>query len=167
MKKIGLALSGGGFRATLFHLGLIRFLRDAGLLGQVSHITSVSGGSIIAAHLVLNWQRYTGSESDFDEAAKELIAFTQLDVRNRILRRFPLAALLAMARRLFGRSSRKLTRAGLLEDHYQKLLYGDVSLFELPKSPKLHLLTTNLSEGCLCSFNREGLLIARREKDRR
>src|SRR5262249_40674201 len=35
MKKIGLALSGGGFRATLYHLGLIRFLRDAGLLQQV------------------------------------------------------------------------------------------------------------------------------------
>ena len=55
MKKIGLALSGGGFRATLYHLGLVRFLRDAGLLRQVTHITSVSGGSIIAAHLALNW----------------------------------------------------------------------------------------------------------------
>jgi predicted acylesterase/phospholipase RssA len=57
MKKIGLALSGGGFRATLYHLGLIRFLRDAGLLHQVTHITSVSGGSIIAAHLALNWEK--------------------------------------------------------------------------------------------------------------
>ncbi len=167
MKKIGLALSGGGFRATLFHLGLIRFLRDAGLLTQVTHITSVSGGSIIAAHLVLNWKRYTGSESDFDEAAKELVAFTQLDVRNRILRRFPLAALVAIGRRLLGRSNRKLTRAGLLEDHYQKLLYGDASLFELPKTPKLHVLATNLSEGCLCSFHRDGLLVARRGDDRR
>jgi hypothetical protein len=34
--NIGLALSGGGFRATLFHLGLIRFLRDAGLLSNVT-----------------------------------------------------------------------------------------------------------------------------------
>ena len=61
MKKIGLALSGGGFRATLYHLGLVRFLRDAGLLSQVTHITSVSGGSIIAAHLALNWGHFTGS----------------------------------------------------------------------------------------------------------
>ena len=51
MKKLGLALSGGGFRASLYHLGLLRFLRDAGLLSQVTHITSVSGGSIMAAHL--------------------------------------------------------------------------------------------------------------------
>src|SRR5262249_22380555 len=31
------------------------------------------------------------------------------------------------------------------------------SLFELPQWPQLHILSTNLSEGCLCSFNRDGL----------
>src|SRR5437588_301287 len=66
MKKIGLALSGGGFRATLYHLGLVRFLRDAGILPQVTHITAVSGGSIFAAHLGLNWGRYNGSAGEFD-----------------------------------------------------------------------------------------------------
>src|SRR6516165_5158432 len=90
MNKIGLALSGGGFRASLYHLGLVRFLRDAGILSSVSQITSVSGGSIFAAHLVLNWDRYNGSPGDFHAAASELIAFVHLDVRNRILRRFPL-----------------------------------------------------------------------------
>src|SRR2546423_3244364 len=87
MNNIGLALSGGGFRASLYHLGLIRFLRDAGILSQVSHITSVSGGSIMAAHLVLNWGRYNGSPSEFDAAAAELLSFVRLDVRNRITRR--------------------------------------------------------------------------------
>ena len=59
MSHIGLALSGGGFRATLYHLGVLRYLRDAQVLNQVSHITSVSGGSIMAAHLVLNWHATT------------------------------------------------------------------------------------------------------------
>jgi predicted acylesterase/phospholipase RssA len=81
MKRIGLALSGGGFRATLYHLGLTRFLRDAGLLSKVTHITSVSGGSIFAAHLVLNWARYNGSPNDFDAAASELLNFFSMDVR--------------------------------------------------------------------------------------
>ena len=36
MSKLGLALSGGGFRASLYHLGLVRFLRDAGILPQVT-----------------------------------------------------------------------------------------------------------------------------------
>jgi predicted acylesterase/phospholipase RssA len=161
MKKIGLALSGGGFRASLYHLGLVRFLRDAGILPQVTHITSVSGGSIFAAHLVLNWGRYNGSASEFDAAASELLAFVGLDVRNRITRRFPLTFALSWPRRLLGRSNRKLTRTGLLEYHYEKYLYGDTSLFQLPESPQLHLLATNLSEGCLCSFNRDGLMMMR------
>ena len=79
MNKIGLALSGGGFRASLYHLGLVRFLRDAGILNQVSHITSVSGGSVLAAHLVLNWDRYNGSPSEFDTVASEFLAFVRLD----------------------------------------------------------------------------------------
>jgi len=163
MKKIGLALSGGGFRATLYHLGLARFLRDAGLLSKVTHITSVSGGSIFAAHLLLRWDRYNGSASDFDAAASELLRFIRMDVRNRIMRRFPLLFPLRGARRFLRLSNRKLTRTGLLEDHYAKYLYGDTSLFELPERPVLHILATNLSEGCLCSFSRHGLLMMRRE----
>jgi predicted acylesterase/phospholipase RssA len=163
MNRFGLALSGGGFRAVLYHLGLIRFLRDAGILSRVTHICSVSGGSIVAAHLVLNWDRYNGSPGEFDAAAEELLSFLRLDVRNRIVRRFPLAFLLHWPRRLLGLSNRKLTRTGLLEYHYEQYLYGDTSLFELPIRPELHILATNLSEGCLCSFNRSGLMMVRRQ----
>ncbi|HEX4592293.1 MAG TPA: patatin-like phospholipase family protein [Gemmataceae bacterium] len=163
MNKIGLALSGGGFRASLYHLGLVRFLRDAGVLSQVTHITSVSGGSILAAHLALNWDRYNGSSNEFDSAAAEVLEFVRMDVRNRVVRRFPLTFPLRWSRRLVGKSNRKLTRTGLLEYHYEKHLYGDTSLFQLPESPQLHLLTTNLSEGCLCSFNRDGMIMVRRQ----
>jgi predicted acylesterase/phospholipase RssA len=166
MKKIGLALSGGGFRATLFHLGLVRFLRDADLLRQVTHITSVSGGSIMAAHLVLNWDRYTGSTEEFDRAAAQLLDFCRLDVRNRIVRRFPLGLLLRGPRLLLGLSNRQLTRTGLLEGQYEKHLYGDKSLHELPASPELHILTTNLSAGCLCSFSRDGLWMMQQKAGR-
>ena len=162
MTQIGLALSGGGFRATLYHLGLVRFLRDAKILPNVTHVTSVSGGSILAAHLVLNWDRYNGSTSEFEAAADELLSFVQLDVRNRIVRRFALGLGVRWLRKMLGISNRQLTRPGLLEYHYEKYLYGDTSLFELPERPQLHILTTNLSEGCLCSFNREGLLVMRR-----
>src|SRR5262245_5552365 len=61
---IGLSLSGGGFRATLFHLGVIRFLRDAELLPYLTHVFSVSGGSIMAAHLALRWPQYLGDETE-------------------------------------------------------------------------------------------------------
>ena len=83
MPRLGLALSGGGLRATLFHLGVVRFLRDAGLLREVTHIVSVSGGSILGAHLALNWGRYTGSAADFEAAASKIISFVQSDAQTR------------------------------------------------------------------------------------
>lgn len=46
-----LALSGGGFRATLFHLGALRRLNELGLISSAAAISSVSGGSIMAACL--------------------------------------------------------------------------------------------------------------------
>jgi predicted acylesterase/phospholipase RssA len=163
MKKLGLALAGGGFRASLYHLGLLRFLRDAGILQQVTHITSVSGGSVMAAHLVLNWDRYNGDDAEFKRAASEFLSFIHLDVRNRIIRRFPFALLLRWPRRLLGLSNHQLTRTGLLEYHYERYLFGEKSLFELPDKPRLHILATNVSEGCLCSFDRDGLLMVRRQ----
>ena len=168
MYRIGLALSGGGFRATLFHLGMVRFLREANILPEVTHITSVSGGSVLAAHLVLNWHRYTDSLKEFDAAAAELIRFVQLDVRNRVVRRYPLAIpLRALDRMTFRRAHRQLSRTGLLEYHYEKFLYGDTCMSQLPERPRLHILATNLSEGCLCAFTRDGLVMQRRRPGHR
>jgi len=58
---IAIALSGGGFRATLFHLGVVRLLYDAKKLNNVRYLGAVSGGSVLAAHLALRWDQYTGS----------------------------------------------------------------------------------------------------------
>jgi predicted acylesterase/phospholipase RssA len=97
---IGLCLSGGGFRATLFHLGTIRFLFDLRssdqqrVLTRVSHICAVSGGSILAAHLALNWERYTKDDQRFNSAAGDIIRFVRHDVRGRIIRRWVLSWLL-------------------------------------------------------------------------
>ena len=155
--------SGGGLRATLFHLGVVRFLRDAGLLSEVTHIVSVSGGSILGAHLALNWGRYIGSEADFEGAASKILDFVQSDARNQIARRIPFLLPLRMVRRLAFRGlSRTVTPTGLLEKLYAKHLYGDARVHQLPETPELHLLTTNMSEGGLCSFTRAGLIMQHR-----
>src|SRR6516225_8039076 len=162
MPKLGLALSGGGFRATLFHLGVVRFLRDAGALRDVTDIAGVSGGSILAAHLVLNWDRYNGDEQRFAEAAAQIVKFVQFDVRNHIARRLPLLyALSFLAKRMPGRG-RGLTANAILERYYARFLYGDRCLYEFPESPRLHILATNVSNGGLSVFNRDGLLIQQR-----
>src|SRR5262245_581817 len=56
---IALCLSGGGFRAALFHAGGIRRLNELGLLSQVRTVSSVSGGSIAAGLLASVWPRLT------------------------------------------------------------------------------------------------------------
>jgi len=163
MSKLGLALSGGGFRATLYHLGVIRYLRDCGVLEQVGDIASVSGGSVLAAHLVLNWDRYTGGDAEFAEAAQEVVRFVQHDVRNRIVRRLPLLFPIRLVGKLTGWRAAGFTPNALLEKAYRQFLYGDRRLCELPEHPALHILSTNVSDGVMAVFDREGLHLQKRE----
>ena len=162
MPKLGLALSGGGFRATLYHLGVVRFLRDAGALQNVSDIASVSGGSILAAHLVLNWDRYNGDDANFAAAASEIVKFVQFDVRNHIVRRLPMQLPFRLLAKLPFLEGRRFTPNALLDRYYRKYLYGDRCLHELPEQPMLHILATNVSTGALSAFNRHGLFIQQR-----
>src|ERR1051325_2468873 len=54
---MALCLSGGGYRAMLFHLGAFIRLNEAGLLPKLKKISSVSGGSISAGVLGLKWKK--------------------------------------------------------------------------------------------------------------
>jgi predicted acylesterase/phospholipase RssA len=162
MPKLGLALSGGGFRATLFHLGVVRFLRDAGALREVTDIASVSGGSILAAHLVLNWDQYNGDEQRFAEAAGQIVKFVQFDVRNHIVRRLPLLYGLGLVSKLLPGRPRVLTANAILERYYARFLFGGRCLYELPERPRLRILATNVSNGGLSVFSRDGLFIQQR-----
>lgn len=47
--KLGLALAGGGFRASLFHVGVLRRLAELDLLRYVEVLSTVSGGSVVGA----------------------------------------------------------------------------------------------------------------------
>ena len=49
--NIGLSLSGGGYRATVFHLGLLARLAESQVLEQVTVLSTVSGGSLCAGLL--------------------------------------------------------------------------------------------------------------------
>jgi predicted acylesterase/phospholipase RssA len=51
MASIGVALSGGGHRASLFGLGALLYLADSGKSREVTSIASVSGGSLTNGYL--------------------------------------------------------------------------------------------------------------------
>jgi predicted acylesterase/phospholipase RssA len=159
-KDIDLALSGGGFRAVLFHLGVVACLRDAGELGRVRSAAAVSGGAILAAHLLVRWEDYTHPDSGrFASAATELIQFTQCGIRNRIVRRLPwiiLGGRLTLkrlrSRWLFGSSSALLAR------YYDKYLFRGALLSELNEGgrPLVRFVTTNVTDPGLSCFSQNG-----------
>ena len=45
--KLGIALSGGGVRAAVFHLGVLGRLAEDGLLEKIARISTVSGGTLV------------------------------------------------------------------------------------------------------------------------
>lgn len=69
-KKVGLALSGGGYRAAAYHLGTLRKLNELGILDKVDIISAVSGGSIIAAAYALHNGDFASFEKDFSAKLK-------------------------------------------------------------------------------------------------
>jgi len=63
-KRLGLALSGGGFRASFFHLGVLARLAELGLLRQIDVISSVSGGTIVGAFYYLHLKHLLEEEAN-------------------------------------------------------------------------------------------------------
>lgn len=79
---LGLCLSGGGYRAMLFHAGALCRLNEAGLLKKLDMVSSVSGGSIAAGLLASLWPRLTfanGVATNFEALYLErILAFSQV-----------------------------------------------------------------------------------------
>jgi len=77
-KRIGLALSGGGYRATVFHLGMLSYMAENNLLEKVAHISTVSGGSIAMGLIYrFNSFKWPTSEEYLENVHEEVIAFLQ------------------------------------------------------------------------------------------
>jgi NTE family protein len=149
-KRIGLALSGGGFRATLFGLGTLWRLNEAGLLGNLTRITSVSGGSILAGILAHRWRQLNFSDglADNFEAvlAKPVRDFCSqsIDIKTAIL----------------GHITPFKTSGDFLAKRYAKDLFGKTLLRDLPnpkyeKAPCFIFYATNLQTGRSFRFRQD------------
>ncbi|MCW3118127.1 MAG: hypothetical protein JWM28_2209 [Chitinophagaceae bacterium] len=54
IKRPGLSLSGGGYRADAFQLGILKQLHEMAVLDKIDVISTISGGSITGAYYCLN-----------------------------------------------------------------------------------------------------------------
>ena len=144
---VGLCLSGGGFRASLFHLGSLRRLNELGLLRGVRRISSVSGGSITAGVLALAWP-------DLEAAAWSAEAFEER-VEGPV-RRFCDRDVDAWA---IGEGALVpwRTAGDVIRREYDQHLFNEATLRDLPTTPVFVFNATNLQTGRAVRFTRRYL----------
>lgn len=138
---IGLCLSGGGFRAMLFHVGALWRLNEAGYLPRLDRISSVSGGSITAAVLGMNWGRLEFTGGVAARFGEEFVH----PLRALASRTIDLPAV-ALGLLLPGSIADRMTSA------YRKHLFGAATLQDLPDRPRFVLNATNVQSEVLWRF---------------
>lgn len=75
--KVGLALSGGGFRASLYHIGVLARLAELDLLRHVEYLSCVSGGAILGAHYYLEVRKLLREKADAEITRDDYIAIVE------------------------------------------------------------------------------------------
>lgn len=130
-KRIGLALSGGGFRAAAFHLGVMRKLQELGLLDKLDLISCVSGGSIAGGTLAANW----GDPTALDKLE------TYLRTKS-----------IAVASVIGGVLDPFESRLDKLAATYDRDLYQGKTLSSLRSGPRIYFNSTNLATGNMFFF---------------
>jgi len=144
---MALCLSGGGYRAMVFHLGALIRLNELGLLGRLARISSVSGGSITAAMLGLKWGKLRFRKDGFAEG---LMAEVIDPVRK-------LAGVTIDAGAVLIGALPVKTASKQIAKSYAKHLFGDATLQDLPfpkKAPLFVINATNVQSGVLWRFTR-------------
>jgi NTE family protein len=141
---VALCLSGGGYRAMLFHVGALWRLNELGWLAKLDRVSSVSGGSITAGVLGLHWDSLEfsgGVARNFDE---ELVAPIRALAGETIDVWAVLAGIL-----IPGKSVGQMVAAA-----YRKHLFKTTTLQALPDAPRFVINATNLQTGVLWRFSK-------------
>lgn len=138
--NIGMALSGGGYRATVFHLGVLAWFARTGHLGDVKFLSTVSGGSICVGLI------YAAAGNEWpndDEYSREVVPkikkwLTTVDLQKSIIIRGIFSPFKTRADDL----------AKLMEKHFE--MKG--TLQDIPSAPRLIINATTYETGKLFRF---------------
>lgn len=140
-KRSALALSGGGYRATLFAVGSLYRLNELGILKNLNRITAVSGGSIALGYLALHWNDLKFSHNDVAENFETVIAEPLQEFCSHNL---------DVAAAIGGILSFSKTTGDKIIKAYNKRLFHNVLLRDIPKGdgiPEFLFYATNLGTG--------------------
>ena len=140
---IALCLSGGGYRAMMFHLGALMRLNGLGYLPRLTRVSSVSGGSITAGVLAMNWKRLNFDEKGVSRDFQPVIGPLRKLASKTIDSTAILEGLV-----LPGTVADKVRAA------YQQYLFGNTTLQDIPDSPRFVFNATNVQSLVLWRFSK-------------
>lgn len=159
-KKIGLALSGGGYRAAAYHIGTLRALNRLGILDKVDVISAVSGGSITAAYYALHKDNYEVFEDSFINKLQRGVLRTSIVYLVLLLSALLLACyfiswwlLILEVIILLICWYWILPVSCFIEYSYNRLFFKKKKLSDLPISPLVAINATDVSNGKLYTFS--------------
>jgi len=159
-KKIGLALSGGGYRAAAYHIGTLRALNRLGILDKVNVISSVSGGSITAAYYALHKDNYEEFEHSFINKLQKGVLFSSVINLIVVIAFFTLSVwllgwwiLLLDFILLFCLWFYFLPFSFWIEKAYNKLFFKNNKLSDFPEKPLIAINSTDIETGTLFTFS--------------
>ena len=142
---IALCLSGGGYRAMLFHVGVLWKLNEIGYLKKLARVSSVSGGSITAAVLGVKWTRLG---FDANGIASHFVGEVVTPIRS-------LAGKTIDEASIIGGIFTPGSIADRVAEAYRKHLFGAATLQDLPQDPPRFVINaTSVQTGALFRFSR-------------
>lgn len=153
--RIALALSGGGFRASIFHLGLLRRLAEFGWLPEVDVISTVSGGSIVGAFAVQRWNAFlqAGGDARAFESTISVPFLERIQTRN-----FLIDWLLTSWQWPFRKlASKAFTRTQAAAELFDEMFFEGQPCDALPSRPLLIMNATNLQSMRAWRFTAAGM----------
>jgi NTE family protein len=156
--RLALALSGGGFRASLFHLGVLRRIAEEGWLPRVDVISMVSGGSLLGAFALPRWQKMLDAATTKGDVAALEETITKPFVAAIGARSFITwwgQHLLTLPLRKLRDSS--LTRTAVAAELYSDWLSDKMLCSEMPAAPYAIFNASSLIAGRAWRFTRDGL----------
>lgn len=140
---VALCLSGGGYRAMVFHVGVIWRLYESGWLAKLDRVSSVSGGSITAAVLGLVWNRLSVNSPE-----KQLfVEYFVKPVRE-------LAGETIDAWGIVGGILLPGTISEKIQGSYRKYLFAEATLQDIVDRPRFVINATNVQSGALWRFSK-------------
>ena len=143
--NIALALSGGGFRATVFHLGVLARLAKEDQLENVTYLSTVSGGTLCAGlvYALNNFQWPNSNEYQEKVLPEARKVMTTIDIKDAMIKRVLIRIFEIM-------DTRADDLSALMQEHWGI----DIALKDLPEAPRWMINATCYETGKNWRFER-------------